>query len=101
MDTVEQEPAEKAENAADDKEPQQQDRTDIGIGALRDFVGLPDLANPTLGLLCGECRHGLKTTLWRWCVLPSPACTGARHGRRSCLLYTSPSPRDRQKSRMP
>ena len=27
---------------------------------------------------------------------------GARHGRRYyCLLYTSPSPRDRQKSRMP
>ncbi len=27
---------------------------------------------------------------------------GARHGRfGACLLYTSPSPRDRQKSRMP
>ena len=27
--------------------------------------------------------------------------TAAEYGIRSCLLYTSPSPRDRQKSRMP
>ena len=26
---------------------------------------------------------------------------GEEHKKRSCLLYTSPSPRDRQKSRMP
>ena len=31
----------------------------------------------------------------------SPALVGGNDGARSCLLYTSPSPRDRQKSRMP
>ena len=28
-------------------------------------------------------------------------CAGTKGKRSSCLLYTSPSPRDRQKSRMP
>ena len=38
------------------------------------------------------------------CLIGMEACVGAHHLSRklnSCLLYTSPSPRDRQKSRMP
>ena len=30
-----------------------------------------------------------------------PICKNMRKGKKGCLLYTSPSPRDRQKSRMP
>ena len=44
-----------------------------------------------------------------WCRLPRQSGIGAMEGYRKvkfvlrgrCLLYTSPSPRDRQKSRMP
>ena len=32
---------------------------------------------------------------------PSAAAEAAAKKRKACLLYTSPSPRDRQKSRMP
>ena len=32
---------------------------------------------------------------------PGPVVVFVHGGRNSCLLYTSPSPRDRQKSRMP
>ena len=32
---------------------------------------------------------------------PKPGATKERERRELCLLYTSPSPRDRQKSRMP
>ena len=42
----------------------------------------------------------LRTWPCRCCPICSlPLCASRR--RRSCLLYTSPSPRDRQKSRMP
>ena len=36
---------------------------------------------------------------WRFCVKIGK--TKRPHSQESCLLYTSPSPRDRQKSRMP
>ena len=35
------------------------------------------------------------------CMIPNTAGTGAAGGYKTCLLYTSPSPRDRTRSRMP
>ena len=32
---------------------------------------------------------------------PASTADGEKYGRLACLLYTSPSPRDRQKCRMP
>ena len=49
------------------------------------------ILNNTLTVLAGKAGSG-KTLL---------ACQIALDGLLSCLLYTSPSPRDRQKSRMP
>ena len=48
----------------------------------------------------------LKWVLCGFCMLLSLGAIGASEkyigeGRWGCLLYTSPSPRDRQKSRMP
>ena len=40
-----------------------------------------------------ERDDGVETGVWE--------CTPGRWRRQICLLYTSPSPRDRQKSRMP
>ena len=42
-------------------------------------------------------RYGTPEKIGGWKQLGDDALTGAG----SCLLYTSPSPRDRQKSRMP
>ena len=36
-----------------------------------------------------------------WNALKTPSPTKNKKKYNSCLLYTSPSPRDRQKSRMP
>ena len=38
---------------------------------------------------------------WGASVVSDDNCTGFQVNCRNCLLYTSPSPRDRQKSRMP
>ena len=47
----------------------------------------------------GRLSSGLITDLNR--LMQRLSRTGLRHGDQLCLLYTSPSPRDRQKSRMP
>ena len=53
----------------------------------------------TLWLIAGVVLAGAVQTSWS-CSCP-PAATAAPWATWSCLLYTSPSPRDRQKSRMP
>ena len=56
----------------------------------RDLVAGTRLGVPAL--VHEECLTGLAA--WRAATFPTPLAWG-------CLLYTSPSPRDRQKSRMP
>ena len=54
------------------------------------------------GQLCHNLMQQIVSLLGRvknWGQWPTHQAN--QHGRRSCLLYTSPSPRDRQKSRMP
>ena len=52
--------------------------------------------------LVARCRHGLaERPDLRVAVLARVLSTHARMRTHPCLLYTSPSPRDRQKSRMP
>ena len=51
--------------------------------------GLLDLVDPQLGINGWELRH------------PSERTKKVTEQGQGCLLYTSPSPRDRQKSRMP
>ena len=41
----------------------------------------------------------LVSSVWSWSIIIQKFFDYAR--AKSCLLYTSPSPRDRQKSRMP
>ena len=51
--------------------------------------------------LCAACDHRWPAPMKMSSVQQCPSC-GAPKGRPDiCLLYTSPSPRDRQKSRMP
>ena len=47
--------------------------------------------------LAGIAMYGASKMLGAQKIVP----TGALPGAKTCLLYTSPSPRDRQKSRMP
>ena len=60
-------------------------------------VVLSVLVRVSQGRLEAECSHDAPTSP---CFKDGKGSTedGSRHG---CLLYTSPSPRDRQKSRMP
>ena len=51
--------------------------------------------NTPIGLIPRQRFAGLLTGGF---LLPQPE---TQTGSRTCLLYTSPSPRDRQKSRMP
>ena len=47
-------------------------------------------------------RYGTPEKIGGWSQLGDSKLTGAARGlHHICLLYTSPSPRDRQKSRMP
>ena len=56
----------------------------------------PSTKGIVLAIISGAITSGLGYTLW-YKVLPHLPATRAS----ICLLYTSPSPRDRQKSRMP
>ena len=57
------------------------------------------LAQELVTVLTEQIRDGL---LKRGDKLPTESAIMEAHGvSRTCLLYTSPSPRDRQKSRMP
>ena len=60
------------------------------------------------GLLCGRSCTGLRlcagsaaAAVSTLALLAPPWCTPLAVLYKICLLYTSPSPRDRQKSRMP
>ena len=55
--------------------------------------GVPIQHDPALGYLNGDQAFRLDETIYRIEVV--------RGGPSSCLLYTSPSPRDRTRSRMP
>ena len=46
-------------------------------------------------------QNGVVTVQYNQCTSPSPQTTQDYTVSGTCLLYTSPSPRDRQKSRMP
>ena len=48
-------------------------------------------------------KSGVRALESKCNIEAAPGIHGQRRGRQSdyCLLYTSPSPRDRQKSRMP
>src|SRR5665213_2507977 len=65
-----------------------------GTAALEDRAGLQKQLKGELGLDHYEGRSWLG-----W--YHHTALVTAAHGFLTCLLYTSPSPRDRQKSRMP
>ena len=69
----------------------------LGIGAMTDFSTM--LSNPKLVLLGAAAQVGVFITflgsIWLNFSMPEAGAIGI------CLLYTSPSPRDRQKSRMP
>ena len=58
------------------------------IGVIVGLVG---------GIYCSLKSQTVRT--WGW--LPDPRQTLARRGYTPCLLYTSPSPRDKRQSRMP
>ena len=62
------------------------------------FSGNPIIKTPNIDKLRGQ-----GTLLGNFHVDPTcaPTRSALMTGRYSCLLYTSPSPRDRQKSRMP
>ena len=57
------------------------------------------------GFWSSKLSKGPKTTTWIWNLHADAhdfdIHTGDAEEATSCLLYTSPSPRDRQKSRMP
>ena len=58
----------------------------------------------TFALVGGRYDNGLPAGLWYWNCWENSGSANATIGARLiifCLLYTSPSPRDRQKSRMP
>ena len=67
-----------------------QELTDSQITGLRDYI---NKNFKTEGDLRREVQMNIKRLVEIGCY------RGIRH--KSCLLYTSPSPRDRQKSRMP
>ena len=57
----------------------------------------------TLGAMTGWMSVYMGADLWTGVILAAMvgSLLGALHSMLTCLLYTSPSPRDRQKSRMP
>ena len=75
--------------------PELESRT-VVIGYDRRFLA-PELAAAIAAAVRGV---GLEPLLAQE-PLPTPAGVGKGSCANSCLLYTSPSPRDRQKSRMP
>ena len=71
-------------------------RWQIGSGT----IGAMDLLIAAIGLVSGAVLFGfLRYTKLGWAVRATALDRDA--ARTACLLYTSPSPRDRQKSRMP
>ena len=75
-------------------------RKDPASGLLQ--VGIEPALSPQVGEARPSERLLFESTMARIGLAPegSGASASARR-RRACLLYTSPSPRDRQKSRMP
>ena len=61
----------------------------------------PDRSLPTVTWLLGGTRVTVVGCVanWRWCDVVAGRDRGWVYSR--CLLYTSPSPRDRTRSRMP
>ena len=58
----------------------------MAIGAVTAFIAGAELNNPWIALLIAMIAGAILATV---------------HGLFTCLLYTSPSPRDKRQSRMP
>ena len=75
--------------------------TSAGIPVTKEPVGLTRLdGKRPFGLTLTPCQGG-KPLTWDVTVVSMLADSYLHASSHSCLLYTSPSPRDRQKSRMP
>ena len=58
------------------------------------------LPDPTVGVFSGRERAGFETISGVMFSMPFPSASRFHHAT-ACLLYTSPSPRDTERSRMP